>query len=392
MSGGIGIQDYPVSIPAGEVRTIAARGQFLRVRESKGSLRIRLSQNQVGPKDGSVTSIVMRKFEKQKLAEEFDAIEIENLESFDQDVVMMIGYGDYEAEILSRTLAAKALSSGAVSVGLGLNTILPENLLRKRVTLYSLDPVASPNDLQVTDGVAAPYELFHVINYTMTVDQIPAAPTDAGLIGYEYHSPTNGNVTKGALVVTDSADLPLWTGSDGSDWSANNKFDDVADGSNGAVGFGRLFKFYDANNDAIYFHFAGGNSANWSYIEITDHIAGHTYYVDVIPAYLSNSTNMIIPVSAFKRTDNDAAWTTAAARLVFAVGEDVDIYAEVHSGFTAYNITPGVPIGLYNDGTNKFLLPPVVIEVTDPITVGIGDTSSISSATVYYLEEAYEAT
>src|SRR5262245_16206265 len=102
-----GLLEYQRAIKAGTSEVIAARGKFLRVKDSNGQVSVTLKQNQLGDKAGESYSLKMRRFDKVFTPYDFDCVEVANIEGNDQTVILMIGYGDFQSEIVSRTLAAQ---------------------------------------------------------------------------------------------------------------------------------------------------------------------------------------------------------------------------------------------------------------------------------------------
>lgn len=102
-----GLLEYQRTLAAGLSTPISARGKFLRVKDASGELTVTLKQNQLGDKAGESYSLRMRKFEKVFTPFEFDSVEVGNPEAADQVAVLMIGYGDFQSEIVSRTQAAQ---------------------------------------------------------------------------------------------------------------------------------------------------------------------------------------------------------------------------------------------------------------------------------------------
>jgi hypothetical protein len=143
-----GITNYVRVIPSGEVSKLDVRGTFMRVKDCPSPVPITIRANEVNGGDGVSYTLVMKKFEKWFSALEFDEVIIENDTGAEITVELQVGYGDYQAEIISRTQAsqnvvAKNASGGTVITdvifphsGLFVPTpIVPENLLRKRLKI-----------------------------------------------------------------------------------------------------------------------------------------------------------------------------------------------------------------------------------------------------------------
>lgn len=140
-----GLAEYTRTIAPGASDGIGVRGNFIRVKETSGQIEVTTRQDALGNKSGEQYKLPMKKFEKLYAASEFDKVEIRSLEATnDVTVVLQIGYGDFEAEIISRTQAAKFLSysqqdESSLLAG-STFTLLPENLQRKRVIIQVTKP------------------------------------------------------------------------------------------------------------------------------------------------------------------------------------------------------------------------------------------------------------
>ena len=108
MSGnGLGIADYFRVIEAGASSILDVRGNFVRIQDAQPSVLVNARQLATGQADAGARQIRMRKFEKQQYATEFDSVEIVNDSDATQNVQLQIGYGDYTAEVTSRSQAAR---------------------------------------------------------------------------------------------------------------------------------------------------------------------------------------------------------------------------------------------------------------------------------------------
>jgi hypothetical protein len=100
MSGGLA--EYTRTLNAAQSQAITVRGVFLRVADCSSEVEISLRQYEVGSKQGTQYTMVMRKGEKIYAASEFDNVTIRNLSASAQTIVLMVGYGDYAAEVPNR--------------------------------------------------------------------------------------------------------------------------------------------------------------------------------------------------------------------------------------------------------------------------------------------------
>lgn len=180
-----GLEIYPRIVPAGSISKIDARGRFIRVKKSDGPLSIIIRANALGNAEGLEYRVNMSKFEKWYSSIEFDEVIIDNTDAdaVQQDVELMIGYGDYESEIISRSQAAQIITcvgsiqddivvdstTGAVPV-----LLIAENSLRKRIKIRAMFRNA------VVTGSVDAVALFITHNSEVAtfdaVDAFPATP------------------------------------------------------------------------------------------------------------------------------------------------------------------------------------------------------------------------
>lgn len=139
-----GLHAYSLQIPAGRTTKRTIRGTTIRVADAPFPVNITAHAKVLNGQRGVNFSLEMKKFEKWFTDIEYDEIEVENTSDTDIVVVLQLGYGDFVAEILSRTQAASVLQcatfseldEGAPTIGtLDLFEVewIPENLARKRV-------------------------------------------------------------------------------------------------------------------------------------------------------------------------------------------------------------------------------------------------------------------
>ena len=156
-----GLATFSLVIKVGEKRVVGARGVFVRVKDAAVPLLIETRSSKIGRGDGRAFANTMKKFEKIFTDTEFDEVTVSHESASDQNIELQIGYGDYEAEIISRTLAANSWVSSSDTNVLGLSdeppaitlVEIPENLQRKRIKVRIIlessastnPPVASPD-------------------------------------------------------------------------------------------------------------------------------------------------------------------------------------------------------------------------------------------------------
>lgn len=139
-----GLHAYSLKVAAGKTTKRAIRGTTIRVSDSPYPVNITAHAKVLNGQRGVNFTLEMKKFEKWFTDMEYDEIEVENPGDIDITVVLQLGYGDFVAEILSRTLAASILQGETFSaIGEGAEIIdaqnlfevewIPENLARKRV-------------------------------------------------------------------------------------------------------------------------------------------------------------------------------------------------------------------------------------------------------------------
>lgn len=139
-----GLSTYTRILAAGETSEFNVRGNFLRVKDAPAPCMITLRVSQINGGTGVEFTNEMKKFEKIFSAMEYDSVVVTNPSSEDTfAVTLQLGYGDYVAEILSRTVAAPSLTPNGDEgqlVGLteGYTSVpvtIPENLQRKRIKI-----------------------------------------------------------------------------------------------------------------------------------------------------------------------------------------------------------------------------------------------------------------
>lgn len=101
-----GLAEFIRQLNANQTQPITVRGTFLRVADCASEVEISLRQYEVGSRQGTQYKMTMRKGEKIYAATEFDNVTVRNLAAVSQTVTLMIGYGDYSAEVPSRIDAA----------------------------------------------------------------------------------------------------------------------------------------------------------------------------------------------------------------------------------------------------------------------------------------------
>lgn len=160
-----GLALYPITLGPLEYRKFNARGNFIRVRNADAEVTVKARSSKLAQGDGVVYSLVMRKFEKLYADTEFDVVELKNeSETLTNDVVLMIGYGDFEQEILSRSQAAESIVAAQLLVddlfvdtasGATPELLIAENSLRKRIKIR-----ACMRNVVITGGALAALNLF----------------------------------------------------------------------------------------------------------------------------------------------------------------------------------------------------------------------------------------
>lgn len=91
-----GLASYLRAIPATKSEKIGARGTVVVLRECQSDLEVKLHQNKVGRRDGTVATLILRRGEKWFSPEEFDEVEVRNTsDTVDQVVELLIGGGDF---------------------------------------------------------------------------------------------------------------------------------------------------------------------------------------------------------------------------------------------------------------------------------------------------------
>ncbi len=155
-----GLSTYVRILVAGEVSEFNVRGNFLRVADLSTPLPITLRSTQLGGHGIEFTNR-MKKFEKIFSAMEYDSVLVDNDTDSNITVTLQLGYGDYEAEILSRTIAAPSFLTktvyspeGGTDIGDGgiFEVVLwPENLQRKRI-VFSYNAIPSDGAVEIWFG------------------------------------------------------------------------------------------------------------------------------------------------------------------------------------------------------------------------------------------------
>lgn len=135
-----GLHKYAIQVAAGKTTKRTIRGTTIRVADSPYEVIITAHNKKLNGGRGTSFSLPMKKFEKWFTDIEYDEIEIENPGESNITVELQLGYGDFVAEILSRTVAASGFNSvyfshGTESPSAGLNEVpfLDDNPQRKRV-------------------------------------------------------------------------------------------------------------------------------------------------------------------------------------------------------------------------------------------------------------------
>lgn len=103
-----GLQTYTVRLPAGvgKRKNVNARGVFMYLKETSFPVKIGLRQQEIGSKSGLIFEQNVRKGEKWYSALEFDRVELENTSAEENDIQIVLGYGDYARELPERVSAA----------------------------------------------------------------------------------------------------------------------------------------------------------------------------------------------------------------------------------------------------------------------------------------------
>jgi len=166
-----GLHAYTLVIAAGKTTKRTIRGTTIRVADAAAPINVTARASKLNDQRGNAYTLTMKKFEKWFLDTEYDEVLVENPTASAMIVTLQLGYGDYEAEILSRTVAAPAftcthtlgvLAVEGVTVSIGMVTV-PENLQRKKakaqVWIKSMTGVQFP--------AAAP-DVYAVLSHVVT--------------------------------------------------------------------------------------------------------------------------------------------------------------------------------------------------------------------------------
>lgn len=154
-----GLAVYKRIIPANEVSKLDVYGNFIRIKDASQPFNVTVRSNQLNGGGGVEFTMEMKKFEKWFSSMEYDEIIIENPTAENFTVEIMLGFGDYQAEILSRTLAAPSFNSSHVADG-PLESIDPflevpivqENPQRKRILFGLMEWSAASGDVAAYFG------------------------------------------------------------------------------------------------------------------------------------------------------------------------------------------------------------------------------------------------
>lgn len=141
-----GLHAYTIQCAAGKNTKRTIRGCTIRVADSPCPIDITVHNKKLNGGKGTAFTLTMKKFEKWFTDIEYDEIEIFNSSASDISVTLQLGYGDFVAEIISRTLAAQSIVTKnfaprddddtpihVASGGFREIEIAPENLQRKRI-------------------------------------------------------------------------------------------------------------------------------------------------------------------------------------------------------------------------------------------------------------------
>lgn len=162
-----GLLLYPIRVNAESSTKRTVRGTTIRVADAPGPVKITAHTKVLGGMKGTSFTLEMKKFEKWFTDIEYDEIEVTNETDSDITVSLQLGYGDFEAEILSRTLAAPGISPDYAQFFTTIDNsvddvavvqLAPENLLRKRIRLRvtffeSLNSVAPAVPIMVAPAI-----------------------------------------------------------------------------------------------------------------------------------------------------------------------------------------------------------------------------------------------
>lgn len=138
-----GLHAYQLRVPAGKSTKRDIRGCTIRVADSPHPVEITVHNKKLNGGKGTAFSLEMKKFEKWFTDIEYDAIEVRNDGVSDIFVTLQLGYGDFVAEIISRTLAASSIVCDGEDGYVDDTTEprdpmlveIPENLQRKRIKI-----------------------------------------------------------------------------------------------------------------------------------------------------------------------------------------------------------------------------------------------------------------
>lgn len=156
-----GLHSYPLRIPANGTTKRTIRGTTIRVADAPYEINITAHNKKLNNGKGTAFTLPMKKFEKWFTDIEYDEIEIENPGDNEILVTLQLGYGDFVAEILSRTVAAAVTTmahdfvddEGGIAEDDWIEVaIIPENLQRKRIRLIYSFAFTGDGDVEVWLG------------------------------------------------------------------------------------------------------------------------------------------------------------------------------------------------------------------------------------------------
>ncbi len=110
-----GLQTYRRILAAGEKGRFEVLGTTIRIKESDGPLSVKAYTSHLKDGGGVSYELEMGKFEKWFTDIEYDLVEVTNNQSFAQQVVMHLGYGDIVSEVTSRTEAGQIILTNSVN-------------------------------------------------------------------------------------------------------------------------------------------------------------------------------------------------------------------------------------------------------------------------------------
>lgn len=149
-----GLHTYKITVAANGTQRRSIRGNFIFVKSASFAIEVEIAENQVGGKSGERYSNAMRQGEKWHSDGEFDQIFVNNLQSSEMTVELIVGFGEYAREVPERVSTADVnlTTLGTIAAANTPQQLVAERTFRKR--LFVQARIGNTSTIRVAESAA----------------------------------------------------------------------------------------------------------------------------------------------------------------------------------------------------------------------------------------------